>query len=59
MPTFGDGEEDADITGTVTEEKITASDVAVDVTGEVPVTRETLAVSITEEARAAGGAASA
>ena len=59
MLTFGDGEEDADITGVVTEEEITGSDVAVDVTGEVPVTGETLAVSITEEAGAAGGAASA
>ena len=38
MPTFGDGEEDADITGAVKEEEITGSHVAVDVTGEVPVT---------------------
>ena len=57
MSTFGDGEEDADITGAVTEEEITCSDVAVDVTGEVPVTGETLAVSLTEEAGAARGAA--
>ena len=53
VPTFGDGEEDADITGAETEEDITGSDVAVEFTGE------TLAVSITEEEGEAGGAASA
>ena len=47
MPTFSDGEEDADITGAETEED----------TGEF--TGETLAVSLTEEEGEAGGAASA